>query len=267
MSADLAATLTSVAWTVPPAQQRPVYRDGPRAQPKVRAARGWAIMPAMVQDIERIEYRNGPLPAGVKPDSLTAMIWCGREIPADVRRAINNEDLLNLGGTYGDRASADPVECDHLRIVLTNDTIDIEVFDRRAFLASGDAKFMRIHRVLCKLNKAMMSVPDVFTAEQRAGADPRLPLPPGGKFTYRDQANVLTLLAFRNGPIEDLHAGKYSQLLEDPELSRITDEEMKKLMIAASAKLAELMELRDSDPDAFAQLLSVNWRQVKNWEK
>ena len=42
---------------------------------------------------------------------------------------------------------------------------------------------------------------------------------------------------------------------------------MKKLMIAASAKLAELLELRDSDPDAFAQLLSANWRQVKKWER
>ena len=224
-------------------------------------------MTAMIQDIERIEYRNGPLPAGAKPDSLAAMTWRGREIPSDVRKAINNEDLLNLGGAYGDRAASDPVECDHLRIVLTNDTVDIEVFNRRDLLESGDARFMRIHRVLCKLNKAMMSVPGVFTAEQRAGSDPRLPVPPGGKFTYRDQANVLTLLAFRNGPIEDLHAGKYSQLLEDPDLSRITDEEMKKLMIAASTRLAELLELRDADPDAFAQLLSVNWRQVKNWER
>ena len=170
-------------------------------------------------------------------------------------------------GSYGDRKSADPIECDHLRIVLTNDIIDIDVFDRLALLACGDAKFMRIHRVLCKLNKAMMSVPDVFTAEQRAGADPRLPLPPGAKFTYRDQANVLTLLAFRNGPIEDLHAGKYSQLLEDPELSRITNEEMKNLMIVASTKLAELLALRDSDPEDFARLLAVNWRQVKKWER
>ena len=90
---------------------------------------------------------------------------------------------------------------------------------------------------------------------------------PGGEFTYRDQANVLTLLAFRNGPIENLHAGEYSPLLDDPSLSRITDEEMKVLMIAASAKLAELLALRDSDPEDFARLLAVNWRQVRNWER
>ena len=184
-----------------------------------------------------------------------------------MRKAVIHEDLLSLGGAYGDRAPREPIEYDHLRIILMDGAVDIEVFNRRLLLSSRDQKFMRIHRVLCKLNKAMMSVPDVFTAQQRAGADPRLPLPPGAKFTYRDQANILTLLAFRNGPIEDLHAGKYSTLLEAPGLSRITDEEMKTVMIAASAKLAELLTLQDSDPDAFAELLALNWRQVKNWER
>jgi hypothetical protein len=63
----------------------------------------------------------------------------GTEDAGPAQRAINNEDLLNLGGTYGDRASADPAECDPLRIVLTNDNVDIEVFDRRALLASSSS--------------------------------------------------------------------------------------------------------------------------------
>ena len=95
----------------------------------------------------------------------------------------------------------------------------------------------------------------------------RLPVPPGGSFTYRDQANVMTLLAFRNGPIEDLHAGKYSALLENPDLSRITDEEMRTIIIDASTKLSVLLVLWDSDLAAFVQLLAVNWRQVKRWER
>jgi len=36
---------------------------------------------------------------------------------------------------------------------------------------------------------------------------------------------------------------------------------------ADSTKLADLLELRASAPDAFAQLLAVNWRQVRNWER
>ena len=61
---------------------------------------------------------------------------------------------------------------------------------------------------------------------------------PGG-FTIRDEANALTAYAFRNGPLENLHAGKSSPLTSDPTLSRITDPEMKELMINASEKLAK----------------------------
>jgi len=219
------------------------------------------------QNIERIEYRSGWLRQGMSPNTLAVQKWQGAAIPSDVRQAIIYEDLLNLGGVYGDKTSAEPVEYDHLRIVFADDTVDIEIFNRQTLLSDDDATFKRIHQVLCKLNKAMMAVPGVFTAEQQTGADPRLPLPPGAKFTYRDQANVMTLLAFRNSPLEDLHAGKYSPLLEDPALSRITDEEMKTLMIAASSKLAELLIQRDTDPEGFAQLLAANWRQVRNWER
>ena len=221
----------------------------------------------MIQNIEQIEYRSGWLRKGMTPDSLAVQKWQGAAIPSDVRQAIIHEDLLSLGGAYGDRTATEPAEYDHLRIVLPDSTVDIEVFNRRILLANDGPNFKRIHRVLCKLNKAMMAVPDIFTPEQRTGADPRLPLPPGAKLTYRDQANVMTLLAFRNSPLEDLHAGKYSPLLEDPALSRITDAEMKTLMISASSKLAELLTQRDADPDAFAQLLAVNWRQVRNWER
>ena len=222
----------------------------------------------MGQELTQIDYRSGMLTDNKTPNDLPIATWRCPEFPAGVEAAIRTEGLRSLEGTYGNEHAGDPVEYDHLRLVFSDKTVDIIIFNRGiTLLSTGDAKVQRIYRVLCKLNKAQMAVPGIFTPEQRAGADPRLPLPPGGKFSYRDQANVLALLAFRNGPIEDLHAGKYSPLLEDPELSRITDEEMKTLMIDASAKLAELLALRDNDPDDFARLLAVNWRQVRNWER
>jgi hypothetical protein len=81
-----------------------------------------------------------------------------------------------------------------------------------------------------------------------------------GQFTIREEANALTCCAFRNGFIEDLHAGKHSALLDTPGLSRITDAEMKKLMIGASAKLAELLEMKESSPDKY-------WELIKYFDK
>jgi hypothetical protein len=78
--------------------------------------------------------------------------------------------------------------------------------------------------------------------------------------TIREEANALTCCAFRNGYIEELPAGKHSALLETPGLSRITDGEMKKLMTGASAKLAQLLAMKETDPDEY-------WRQLKYFDK
>jgi hypothetical protein len=88
------------------------------------------------------------------------------------------------------------------------------------------------------------------------------------KWSNREEANALTCIAFRNGYIEELHAGKRSALLDNPELSRIADSEMKKLMVGASAKLAELLALKESDPDKYWEQISYfNENYCYQWEK
>lgn len=67
-------------------------------------------------------------------------------------------------------------------------------------------------------------------------------------FYLCDEANALVAWAFRNGPLENLHAGKHSPLLDDPTLSRITDDEMKELMLNACRQLAKLLELKCASP-------------------
>jgi hypothetical protein len=106
----------------------------------------------MIQDLKSIEYRRGMLERGKKPDSLPVQIWRGAEIPAIGLTAINEENLLGLGGVYGDKQAGDPVEYDNLKLVLTDDTVEITVFNRGiALLLSDDERIRRIHRVLCKL--------------------------------------------------------------------------------------------------------------------
>ena len=77
---------------------------------------------------------------------------------------------------------------------------------------------------------------------------------PGG-LTLRDEANALTAFAFRNGPLEHLHSGQFSPLTDDPSLSRITDAEMKEIMINASEHLAAALETRESDPDKYRRFI------------
>jgi len=87
-------------------------------------------------------------------------------------------------------------------------------------------------------------------------------------FTIRDEANTLVAWAFRNGPLEDLHAGKASPLLEEPELSRITDDEMRALMLNASRQLAKLLELKLKNPEKYnQQIREYNLMYCSKWER
>jgi hypothetical protein len=87
------------------------------------------------------------------------------------------------------------------------------------------------------------------------------------QWTVREEANAITVWAFRNGYIEKLHAGKHSELLETPGLSRITDDEMKRLNIEISSHIAEILTLRDNDPDKYAKRIDYFLQYCKHWEK
>jgi hypothetical protein len=79
---------------------------------------------------------------------------------------------------------------------------------------------------------------------------------PGG-FTLRDEANAIVAWALRNGMLEDLHAGKHSKFLEDKSLSRITDAEMKQLMLEACERVEMLLHLKESDPKKYNTVIKA----------
>lgn len=109
----------------------------------------------MMQMLERIEYRRGMLDAGRRPEDLPVRTWSGAQVPSEVRASIHDEDLLNLGGVHGTKGTGDPTEYDHLNLVLTDGTVEIEVFNRGITLfTTDDENVKRIHRVLCKLDRA-----------------------------------------------------------------------------------------------------------------
>lgn len=88
---------------------------------------------------------------------------------------------------------------------------------------------------------------------------------PGG-FTLRDEANAMVANAFRNGPIEDLHAGKHSELLDNDEISRITNDEMKRIMINACETMEKLLRLKDENPgDYYLKMMEYNRCYCGDW--
>ena len=87
-------------------------------------------------------------------------------------------------------------------------------------------------------------------------------------YQVRDEANALTALAFRNGFLEDLHAGKPSPLLDQPGYSRISNAEMKRLMIETSAKLARMLALKQQKPAEYDLLIrDCKQNYCRTWQR
>src|ERR1017187_9080631 len=81
------------------------------------------------------------------------------------------------------------------------------------------------------------------------------------------EAKALVALAFRNGPIEDLHAGKPCPVCSGhQETSHISDEEMKAIMKSAVNTLYRLLWQRDRDPVSYKENLTLGRRYTLHWD-
>src|ERR1700676_1706083 len=81
------------------------------------------------------------------------------------------------------------------------------------------------------------------------------------------EAKALVALAFRNGPIEDLHAGRPCAVCSGRiDVSHISDEEMKTLMKRAVDQLYRLLWQRDHDPAAYDENLALGQRYTMHWD-
>jgi hypothetical protein len=81
------------------------------------------------------------------------------------------------------------------------------------------------------------------------------------------EAKALVVLAFRNGPLEELHAGKPCEVCSGKaDVSHISDEEMKTIMKSAVDTIYRLLWQRDCDPVAYNEALAFGRRQTLNWD-
>ena len=82
------------------------------------------------------------------------------------------------------------------------------------------------------------------------------------------EAKAIVALAFRNGPIENLHAGKPCPTCSAaPEYSRITQDEMRAIMKSAVDRVYALLLLKNSDPADYARRIAFGARYVREWDE
>ena len=81
------------------------------------------------------------------------------------------------------------------------------------------------------------------------------------------EAKSLVALAFRNGPIEDVHAGKECPTCAGKTgYSRITDMEMRNIMKNAVDTLYKLLWMKENDPEKYAASIELGSRYTQSWD-
>lgn len=81
------------------------------------------------------------------------------------------------------------------------------------------------------------------------------------------EAKSIVALAFRNGPIEDVHAGKTCPTCwGDQEYSRITQAEMKAIMKNAVNGVYTMLQLKEEEPEDFTALVQLGSLYTHEWD-
>lgn len=88
-------------------------------------------------------------------------------------------------------------------------------------------------------------------------------------YTLREEVNALVSHSLRNNTsLETLHAGTEHPDLKDPMWSRITDKEMKKLMIEVCDNLELVLLLKERYPDKYEEFVQLmNKTYCSKWQK
>lgn len=83
-----------------------------------------------------------------------------------------------------------------------------------------------------------------------------------------DEAKAIVALAFRNGPIENVHAGTPCPSCSgNPAHSGITQSDMKNIMKTAVDRVYSLLKMRDEQPDRYRRAVQVGLRSTMNWDE
>lgn len=110
----------------------------------------------MKDEIMRVRYRWGLTERPRVVDALPIVDLRGRDIPRDILASIEEQRILELGGTRGDPDVGTPVEVDDLVIETPTRETAIRVYNRGIhLLATDDDELVRIHRVCCKLQELL----------------------------------------------------------------------------------------------------------------
>jgi hypothetical protein len=89
-----------------------------------------------------------------------------------------------------------------------------------------------------------------------------------GRQQIAREAKAIVALAFRNGPIEQIHAGRPCPMCADRSgFSRITDDDIKLIMKNAVDHVFALLVLKRENPEEYESKIQLGERYTAKWDE
>lgn len=101
--------------------------------------------------ILRVVYRHGIVKSARDLKGSKEVVYSGGRIPQDVLSAIEENRLLDAGGTYGDPEAGKPMQYDHIKIDHSSGRLEITFYNRRICLLSADDETERQIDRVCSI--------------------------------------------------------------------------------------------------------------------
>ncbi len=102
--------------------------------------------------VSNIEYQYGMLRTQNDRSGVKEIVLSELQMTPEIMKCIEDNQLLQASGTYGDPDVGDPIEYDHLSIEHESGITEITFYNRGISLLFGDNEtHSQIHRVCCVL--------------------------------------------------------------------------------------------------------------------
>ncbi len=104
--------------------------------------------------IDGIRYKHGMIQRLSERENLEVLELTEKEIPQEIRRLIEVNDLLSLSGTFGMKEGGDPTEYEKLEITAGGKKTEIEIFNKgMSIFLRETPELKRVFEVCCRLQR------------------------------------------------------------------------------------------------------------------
>ena len=107
-------------------------------------------------EIERISYKHGMLKKPSHKKKLRAKHLVKGQIPSEILKLIEDEEIFSLSGTYGEKDGVIPMEYEEVKIKADGNETTFEIYNKGMSMFTNETQELkRAYKLCVRLQREM----------------------------------------------------------------------------------------------------------------